>query len=48
MIKQLVTKVIGTRFDRELKRLQPTIDQIFEHEARLGQASEEEIGRAHV
>jgi preprotein translocase subunit SecA len=43
MLKQIVTKVIGTRFDRELKRLQPIIDAIHEHEERLGALSDEEI-----
>ncbi len=43
MLKNLVTKVIGTRFERELKRLQPIIDEIKKHEERLGDCSDEEI-----
>ena len=43
MLKHLVTKVIGTRFERELKRIQPLIDQIKQHEERLGNCSDEEI-----
>ncbi len=43
MLKGLVAKVVGTRFDRELKRLQPIIDRIHEHEARLGGLSDQEI-----
>ena len=43
MIKTLVSKVIGTRFDRELKKIQPIVDQIKEHEARLGKLSDDEI-----
>jgi preprotein translocase subunit SecA len=43
MLKHLVTKVIGTRFERELKRIQPIIDQIKEHEQRLAECSDEEI-----
>ncbi len=43
MIKDLVNKVIGTRFERELKRIQPIIDQIKEHEQRLASYSEAEI-----
>ncbi|MBI4502698.1 MAG: preprotein translocase subunit SecA, partial [Gemmatimonadetes bacterium] len=43
MLKQLVTKVIGTRFTRELKNIQPIIDDIHEHEQGLGQLSDEEI-----
>jgi len=35
MLKQLVTKVMGTRFERELKRIQPIVDAIHEHEERL-------------
>src|SRR5262245_37608938 len=35
MLKQLVTKVLGTRFERELKRIQPVVDAIRKHEERL-------------
>jgi len=35
MLKQLFNTVFGTRFDRELKRIQPIIDQVKEHESRL-------------
>ncbi|MBI4421171.1 MAG: preprotein translocase subunit SecA, partial [Gemmatimonadetes bacterium] len=35
MFERLVTKVLGTRFERELKRLQPIVDAIHDHEARL-------------
>jgi preprotein translocase subunit SecA len=43
MLKTLVTKVIGSRFTRELKRIQPVIDAVKEHEARLGPLSDEQI-----
>jgi preprotein translocase subunit SecA len=43
MLKTLVTKVIGTRFERELKRIQPIIDAIHEEETRLGQLSDEDV-----
>ncbi|MFQ5810379.1 MAG: preprotein translocase subunit SecA, partial [Armatimonadota bacterium] len=43
MLKKLVTKVIGSRFERGLKRIQPIIDQIHEHEKRLGELSEDEL-----
>jgi preprotein translocase subunit SecA len=43
MLKQLVTKVLGTRFDRELKRIQPIVDAIHAHEARLGALSDAEV-----
>ncbi|MBI4419494.1 MAG: hypothetical protein HY560_01605, partial [Gemmatimonadetes bacterium] len=43
MLKQLVTKVIGTRFDRELRHIQPIIDSIHEHESRLGKLADDQI-----
>jgi preprotein translocase subunit SecA len=43
MLKTLVTKVIGTRFERELKRIQPIIDRIHEHEQELAKLSDEEV-----
>ncbi len=35
MVKHLFTKLIGTRFQRELKRIRPLVDAIHAHEARL-------------
>ena len=35
MVKHLFTKLIGTRFQRELKRIRPLVDAIHVHEARL-------------
>jgi preprotein translocase subunit SecA len=43
MLKQLVTKVMGTRFERELKRIQPIVDAIHEHEQRLKGLSDAEL-----
>ncbi len=43
MLKSVVTKVIGTRFERELKRIQPIIDAIKEHEQRLAGLPDSEI-----
>jgi preprotein translocase subunit SecA len=43
MLKTMVNKVIGTRFERELKRIQPIIDAIKEHEARLGSLPDDKI-----
>ena len=43
MIKQTITKVFGTRFDRELKRMQPIVDEIKRHEEHLATLSEEEL-----
>src|ERR1051325_764118 len=35
MANKWFTKIFGTRFDRELKRIQPIVDAIHEHEVRL-------------
>jgi preprotein translocase subunit SecA len=43
MLKQLVTKVFGTRFARELKRIQPIVDAIKGHEARLQALSDADL-----
>ncbi|HEX2249607.1 MAG TPA: hypothetical protein VHH32_04625, partial [Gemmatimonadales bacterium] len=43
MIKTLVTSVFGSRFDRERKRLQPIVQQIHSHEARLKDLSEADL-----
>ena len=43
MLKTLVSKVVGSRFTRELKRIQPIVDKIHEHEKRLGGYSDEKI-----
>jgi preprotein translocase subunit SecA len=43
MLKTLVKKVVGSRFTRELKRIQPIINAIKEHEARLGSLSDEQV-----
>ncbi len=43
MIKQLMTKVMGTRHDRDAKRLRPLVAEITAHEERLGALSEEEL-----
>jgi preprotein translocase subunit SecA len=43
MIKKLMTAVFGTRFERELKQLQPLVDQIKAHEERLKDLSEAEL-----
>ncbi len=36
MIKTVMTKILGNRHEREVKRLSPYLEQIHEHEARLG------------
>jgi len=43
MLKTLVTKVMGTRFERELKRIQPVVDAIHQHEERLKALPDAEI-----
>ncbi len=43
MLKNAFTKVFGTRFNRELKRIQPIIDRIIEIEADLAGLSDEQI-----
>src|SRR6476661_897185 len=43
MIKSVITTILGTRHDRERKRLQPIIRAIHEHEARLANVSEDEV-----
>jgi len=40
MANRLFTKIFGTRFDRELKRIQPIVDAILEHEVRLREMTE--------
>jgi preprotein translocase subunit SecA len=42
-MKKLLQKVFGTRFNRELKKIQPILDEIHEHEKRLAALSEDEI-----
>src|SRR3954471_22335731 len=39
----MLSGVFGTRHDRERKRIQPIVDEINEHYARLQQVSEEEL-----
>ncbi len=37
------TKIFGTRFDRELKRIQPIVDAILKHEMRLKEPVESRV-----
>jgi len=43
MIKTLMTAVLGSRYDREVKRLRPVLEQIHAHEERLKGFSESEL-----
>src|SRR5258708_9115132 len=41
MLKTLVTRITGTRFTRELKRIRPLVDAIHGHEEQLKSASDD-------
>ena len=43
MIKQLMTAVLGSRQERDVKRLRPILAQIGEHEERLKAVTEDEL-----
>jgi preprotein translocase subunit SecA len=43
MLKNVLGKVFGTRHERERRRIQPIVDDINEHYARLQGVSEEEV-----
>src|SRR5256885_14547750 len=43
MLTDLLGTVFGTRHDRERKRVQPIVDEINEHYARLQSVTEEEL-----
>src|SRR5829696_4353922 len=43
MLRNVFTKVFGTRHERERRRVQPIIDEINQHYARLQGVSEEEL-----
>src|SRR2546429_9702655 len=43
MVKSWFTKIVGTRFRRELKRIRPIVDAIHGHEERLKTLSDAEL-----
>ena len=43
MLQKLITKVFGTRFEREQKKMRPIVQAIHEHEARLAKLSTAEL-----
>src|SRR5512145_1113070 len=43
MLQRLVTKLLGTRFERALRRIQPIVDAIHAHEERLKDFSEADL-----
>ncbi len=42
-MKKIFKKIIGSRFKRELKKMQPILDEIHEHEKRLDSLSDDDI-----
>ena len=44
----LFEKLFGTRSSRELKKIQPTVDQILALEEPYRQLSEEELSLIHI
>jgi len=43
MIKRLISAVVGSRHERERKRIQPIVDSINEWDEKLQRVSEEEL-----
>jgi len=43
MVKSWFTKIVGTRFQREMKRIRPIVDAIHRHEERLKTLSDTEL-----
>jgi preprotein translocase subunit SecA len=43
MLKRVMAAVVGTRHERERRKIQPVVDAINEHYARLSTASDEEL-----
>ena len=43
MLKGMVQKVVGTRFQREMKRLQPIVDEIKIHASALRRAQKDPV-----
>jgi preprotein translocase subunit SecA len=43
MIKQVVTNFLGTKFERDVRKIQPIVDEILLHEERLKDFSEEQL-----
>ena len=43
MIKQIVTSALGTKFEKDVRGLQPIVDEIHVHEERLAGFSEDEL-----
>src|SRR5512133_4044265 len=43
MFKRVISGIFGTRHERERKKIQPIVDEINEHYARLQNVSDEEL-----
>ena len=43
MLKGIVSSVMGTRFDREMKKLRPIVDEILGHEEALASVTEDDL-----
>ena len=43
MLKRVISAVLGTRHERERKKIQPIVDEINEHYARLQNVTDEEL-----
>ncbi|HSM09506.1 MAG TPA: preprotein translocase subunit SecA [Gemmatimonadota bacterium] len=43
MLKQIINKVLGTRFEREMKKLQPIVNEIKRHEEEIGSVSDDDL-----
>ncbi len=45
MIKQAVTSLLGTKFERDVRNIQPIVDDILRHEERLKDFSGDQLGQ---
>jgi len=43
MLKQIINKVLGTRFEREMKKLQPIVNEILRHEEDIASVPDDEL-----
>ena len=43
MIKQIITGFLGTKFERDVRKIQPIVDEILDHERQLADFSEEQL-----
>ena len=43
MIRQVITNFVGTKFERDVRKIQPIVDEIHRHEERLGDSNQEQL-----